>query len=219
VWIGFAYVMRGTTWVDRRLAAWQRREPVPAVYRRPPARGFMPLLRTVSLDPQTRKDIAWAGMNSVVGFTLGLAALTAAAVAAACVTMPLWYWAINDPHSHYGITNLGVFTVDSVGNSFAAAGIGLVLLPVALLIARTAASAHSAIAVRLLSPAASNEQHIGSCDLAPHDNGGLEHAPIRSTRSRTTRWLFRLGEQVGSPPGLPSVAGPDGRRAAQWESR
>jgi hypothetical protein len=152
VWIGFAYVMRWTTWVDRRLAGWQRNESVPAVYRRPDARGLMPLLKTVSTDPQTRKDFAWAGMNSVAGFSLGLVALTAATVAAACVTMPLWYWAINDPHSHYGITNLGLFTVDSVGNAFAAFGIGIVLVPVALFVARGAASAHSALAARVLAP-------------------------------------------------------------------
>jgi len=24
VWIGFAYIVRWTTWVDRRLAGWQR---------------------------------------------------------------------------------------------------------------------------------------------------------------------------------------------------
>src|SRR5215208_5758380 len=31
VWIGFAYVLRWTTRVDRRLAGWQRKERVPAV--------------------------------------------------------------------------------------------------------------------------------------------------------------------------------------------
>jgi hypothetical protein len=39
VWIGFAYVLRWTTWVDRRLAGWQRHERIRAHYRRPPAPG------------------------------------------------------------------------------------------------------------------------------------------------------------------------------------
>ena len=39
VWIGFVYVARWTTWVDRRLAAWQRHDRVPARYRRPPSPG------------------------------------------------------------------------------------------------------------------------------------------------------------------------------------
>ena len=39
-WIGFTHVLRWTTWVDRKLAGWQRHERVPAVYRRPATRGF-----------------------------------------------------------------------------------------------------------------------------------------------------------------------------------
>jgi hypothetical protein len=61
VWIGFVYVMRATTWVDRRLAGWQRHERLRAVYRRPAARGFLPFLKTVSSDAQTWKDMAWLG--------------------------------------------------------------------------------------------------------------------------------------------------------------
>ena len=30
VWIGFVYVARATTWVDRTLAGWQRHERLPA---------------------------------------------------------------------------------------------------------------------------------------------------------------------------------------------
>jgi hypothetical protein len=57
-WIGFAHVLRWTTRVDRKLAGWQRHERVPAVYRRPAARGFMPYLRTLTSDPQTWKEAA-----------------------------------------------------------------------------------------------------------------------------------------------------------------
>jgi hypothetical protein len=106
VWVGFVYVVRWTTWVDRRLAGWQRHERLPAVYRRPAARGFLPLLKTVSSDPQTFKDLAWLGLTSIAGLTLGLAAITAAGVVIAYVSMPIWYWAISDPHGQYELTNL-----------------------------------------------------------------------------------------------------------------
>src|SRR5215207_9177283 len=152
VWIGFAYVVRWTTWVDRRLAGWQRDERVRAVYRRPATRGFVPLLRTVSSDPQTWKELAWLGLTSIVGFTLGLAAIIAAGIVVAYVSMPIWYWAISDPHGQYGLTNLGLSTVDTLGEAFALAGIGLVLAPIALVLAHGCATAHAALAVRFLSP-------------------------------------------------------------------
>jgi hypothetical protein len=44
VWIGFVHVLRWTTWIDRRLAGWQRHERVPGAYRRPAGRGFLPYL-------------------------------------------------------------------------------------------------------------------------------------------------------------------------------
>jgi hypothetical protein len=152
VWIGFAYVLRWTTWVDRRLAGWQRKDRVSAVYRRPAARGFVPLLKTVSSDPQTWKDMAWLGLTSVAGFTLGLAALTAAGIVLAYLSMPIWYWAISDPDTQYGLTNLGLFTVDTVSEALAASAIGLALAPIALLLARGAAKAHAGLAARILSP-------------------------------------------------------------------
>jgi hypothetical protein len=152
VWVGFAYAARWTTRVDRRLAGWRRHDPVPAVYRDPPARGFMPLLKTVTSDRQTWKDLGWMGLTSIVGFTLGLVAVTVAAIALAYVSLPVWYWAISAPHDQYGLTNLGLFTVDTLGEAFAAMAIGLVLVPVALLLARGCASAHAGLAARILGP-------------------------------------------------------------------
>jgi uncharacterized membrane protein YdfJ with MMPL/SSD domain len=152
VWIGFAYVVRWTTWVDRRLAGWQRHERVRAVYRRPTVRGLLPLLRTVSSDAQTWKDLAWLGLTSIAGFTLGLCALTAAGIVVAYLSMPIWYWAISDPQGQYGLTNLGLFTVDTLGEALAATAIGLALAPLALLLARGCATAHAGLAARLLSP-------------------------------------------------------------------
>ena len=150
VWIGFVHVLRWTTWVDRKLAGWQRHERVLAVYRRPAARGFMPYLRTLSSDPQTWKDMAWLGVTSIVGFASGLAVITAAGLAAAYVSMPLWYWAVSHPHNQYGVTNLGFFTVDTLGEAVIMAAIGLVLIPLVLLLARWCAATHAGLAVRML---------------------------------------------------------------------
>jgi Putative sensor len=152
VWVGFVYVVRGTTWVDRRLAGWQRHEPIPAVYRRPAPSGFVPLLKTVSSDPQTWKDLGWLALTSVVGFTLGLVPVALAGFALAYLSLPIWYWAISDPGGQYGLTNLGLFTVDTLGEAVAAAAIGLALAPLALLLARGCATAHAGLAARVLSP-------------------------------------------------------------------
>jgi Putative sensor len=158
VWVGFVYVARWTTRVDRWLAGWQRNEPVRAVYRRPDARGFVPLLKTVSSDPQTWKDLAWLALTSIAAFTLGLAAITAAGIALAYLSMPIWYWAISAPDDLYGLTNLGLFTVDTFGEALAVTAIGLALVPLALLLARGCATAHAALAARILAPAARADQ-------------------------------------------------------------
>jgi hypothetical protein len=167
VWIGFAYVLRWTTWVDRKLAGWQRHERVQAVYRRPAARGFLPYLRTLSSDPQTWKNMAWLGLTSILGFAWGLAVITAAGLAAAYVSMPLWYWAVSHPHREYGVTNLGLFTVDTLGEAGITAAIGIVLIPLVLLLARWCAATHAGLAVRLLGR---------SPEQAPSDDSRSGHA-------------------------------------------
>jgi hypothetical protein len=153
VWIGFVHVLRWTTWVDRRLAGWQRHQRVPASYRRPTDRGFIPYLRTLSSDPQTWKDMAWLGVTSILGFAGGLAVVTATCLAATYISMPLWYWSASHPDSEQGVTNLGIFTVDTLAKSGVAAAIGLALIPLALLLARGCAIAHAGLAVRMLADA------------------------------------------------------------------
>jgi hypothetical protein len=68
--------------------------------------------------------------------------------------MPIWYWAISDPGGQYGLTNLGLLTVDTLGEAIAATAIGLALAPLALLLARGCATAHAALAARMLGPPA-----------------------------------------------------------------
>jgi Putative sensor len=161
VWIGFAHVLRWMTLVDRALAGWRRQERVPAVYRRPGARGLTPYLKTLSSDPQTWRDLAWLGVTSIVGFASGLVVITAAGLAVTYVSMPLWYWAISDPRTEYGVTNLGLFTVDTLREAGFATAIGLAIIPLVLLLARWCAATHAGLAVRLLGP---------STDQAPTDD-------------------------------------------------
>lgn len=150
VWIGFAHVVRWTTSVDRALAGWRRRERVPAAYRRPEARGVAAYLKTLSSDPQTWRDLAWLAVTSILGFTWGLVVITAAGLALTYVSMPLWYWAIPDRGAQYGVTNLGVLTVDTLAEAGMASFVGVALIPLVLLLARWCAATHAALAVRLL---------------------------------------------------------------------
>jgi uncharacterized membrane protein YdfJ with MMPL/SSD domain len=204
VWVGFVYVVRWTTWVDRRLAGWQRRKPLRAAYRRPAERGFLPLLRTVSADPQTWRDLAWLGLTSIAGFALGLTAVGAGGIVLAYVSMPVWYWAIPDPDGQYGLTNLGLFTVDTVGEAFAVAAIGLALCPVALLLARGCATAHAALAARILDPSSRRSRSRSPARLNLAARAARRSAGHR--RATVLGWFafvlvaFAVGSAVGVVP-------------------
>ncbi len=157
VWLGTAYIFRGTATVDRYLAGWLRREPIQGVYRRPARRGFGIRLRTVTGDPQTWKDLAWLVLNSILGFAMATIALTVTAVVIGYITMPLWWSAIANPSQQYGTLNLGIYTVTSTGWAFLTTAIGLLLAPLAVLLNRGLASGHAAVAARILRPSERQE--------------------------------------------------------------
>jgi signal transduction histidine kinase len=152
VWVGTAYAFRATAAVDRRLAGWLRRKPIPGLYIKPAERGFLARVRTVTRDPQTWKDFAWIVLNSILGFALATIAVTITGLVIGYTTMPLWWWAIADPHQQYGTLNLGVYTVTSTGWALLTTALGLVLAPLALAINRGFASGHAAVAARILGP-------------------------------------------------------------------
>jgi signal transduction histidine kinase len=152
VWLATAYAFRATATVDRRLAGWLRRKPIQGLYSKPEERGFFALLRAVTVDPQTWKDFGWLVLNSTLGFVLSLVAVTITALVIGYITMPLWWWAIADPHTQYGTLNLGVYTVTSTGWALVTTAIGLLLAPLALAINHGAAAGHSALAARVLGP-------------------------------------------------------------------
>lgn len=152
VWVGTLYVFRWTSAVDRRLAGWRRRERIDAVYRRPPEPGFWSLLKTMTVDPQTWKEAGWLVGNSIMGFIVTLVALSVSALVLTWITLPIWWWAIPNPHEQYATLNFGIYTVTSLGWAFVTMGLGLVTLPLALLLNRGVAAGHSSIAARILGP-------------------------------------------------------------------
>ncbi len=152
VWVGTLYAFRWTTAVDRRLAGWLRRERIEAVYRRPPLPGFWSLLKTTTLDPQTWKETGWLIGNSIIGFTVALVGLTATVLVLAWVTLPIWWWAIPNPHEQYATLNFGIYTVTSFGWALLTMALGLVTLPLALLLNRGIAAGHARVAASVLGP-------------------------------------------------------------------
>ncbi len=176
VWLGSAYVFRWTTWVDRRLVGWERGEPVAAVYREPHEPGILPLLRTITADPQTWKDCGWLVLNSIVGFVGAVVSLTATVVVLAYVFMPAWWWAIPDPTTQYGTLEFGVFTVESTGQAFIVTAIGLVLVPVVWWLNRGLVAGHARIAVPLLAPSESQRLRARVDDLAASRADAVEAA-------------------------------------------
>ena len=75
---------------------------------------------------------------------------TAAGLIVAYLSMPLWYWAVTDPDAEYGLTKLGQYTVDTMSEALTMTALGVALVPLVLLMARSFAKAHAGLAVRLL---------------------------------------------------------------------
>ena len=127
-------------------------------------------------DPQTWKDLGWLVLNSVAGFAAAMIGLTASAIVLAYVTMPIWWWAIPDPHTQYGTLNVGLFTVTSTGWAFVMTGIGLLLVPVAWALNHGLAGAHARLAERILGPSERQQLSARVQELARTRAGAVELA-------------------------------------------
>ncbi|MEA2241213.1 MAG: hypothetical protein QOD24_769 [Solirubrobacteraceae bacterium] len=97
-------------------------------------------------DATTWRDFAWTGLSGVVGMTLSGLALVLWACVLGLVTLPAWYWAIP------GGAELGLVDADTLPLALAAAGAGLVLVPVAGHLVRGLTIVELAWMRRLLSP-------------------------------------------------------------------
>jgi Putative sensor len=143
VGVACAYILRGVTGIDRRLAGWYLKRPIRGRYRRPSAPGVIALIKTVGRDPRTWKDAGWVLGNSLVGLVLGTVALVVTSLTISYLTTPLWWWAVPHPHDNYAVLNLGIYTVTSTSLALLTSTIGLVLLLPAIALNRRIASGHA----------------------------------------------------------------------------
>jgi signal transduction histidine kinase len=173
VWVATAYTFRGMATIDRRLAGWVRRKPIPGLYQPPRDRSRV---RTVTTDPQTWKDFGWMVLNSILGFVFALIAVAATGLVISYILMPLWWWAPSDPHTQYGTLNLGIYTVTSTGEALVTMAIGLALLPVVFLLNRGIATGHAAAAAFILGPSERQQLNARVRELATTRAGAVQAA-------------------------------------------
>jgi signal transduction histidine kinase len=138
---------RGLAHLERRRAALVLGAPVPERYRRADAPGIVPRLKALLADAQTWKDLAWHLLLLPVGIAGFTIAVTTWGTTLGLLAMPAWYWSVTDP----GV-DLGLFTVDTLGEAFAASGAGLVSISLTVALVRGSAAATGAFARLLLGP-------------------------------------------------------------------
>ena len=150
VWVAVAGGLRATVDLDRRLVGWYRGVSLNGLYRNQVAGTLTLRLKATLADPRTWADLRWLVLNSVFGFVCATVALAVTAEVISLVAMPLWWWAISDPHHQYATLNLGIYTVTSTGWALVTAALGLALAPIALAVNRALARVHSRVAQRYL---------------------------------------------------------------------
>ena len=150
VWLPFAECFRLIAAGDRRLVGWYLGERLGGDYRLARSKNIIELVKLALTDRRVWADVGWLMLNSVLGFAVGTVALTVTGEVFSLIVMPLWWWALSDPHHQYATLNLGIYTVTSPGWALLTTAIGLTLAPVALAVNRAAARGHSLVAQRCL---------------------------------------------------------------------
>ena len=150
VWLAVAGGLRATVDLDRHLVGWYRGIPLKGRYRDHVDGSLSARVKATLADPRTWADLRWLVLNSVVGFVCATVALAVTAEVISLVAMPLWWWAISDPHHQYATLNLGIYIVTSTSWALVTAALGLALMPVALGINRALANFHSRVAHRYI---------------------------------------------------------------------
>ncbi len=143
----FFWLFRWFARIERHRAAIVLGAPIPERYRRgEPDASWFARLRAAAADPATWKDFAWTGICGVLGFALAVVVLSLWGSVLYLISLPLWYWAPKPPMS-FGFTD-----VDTLPKALAAAGVGLLLIPVCGLIVRGLTRLELAAMVPLLRP-------------------------------------------------------------------
>jgi hypothetical protein len=150
VWVAVAGGLRATVDLDRHLVGWYRGVPLKGRYRDQVAGSLSARVKATLADPRTWADLRWLVLNSLIGFVCATVALAVTTEVISLMAMPLWWWAISDPHHQYATLNLGIYTVTSTGWALVTAALGLALAPVALGVNRALARVHSRVAERYL---------------------------------------------------------------------
>ncbi|RQX18013.1 histidine kinase [Micromonospora ureilytica] len=147
----------GATWVTRRLAGLERRRAgwvlgaaVAAPYLPIEGATVRQRVRAVAVQPATWRDLAWLVAVFPLGLAGGIAAIVVAVVDLAAVVAPLWAWAVPNPHAPFPMRPL----MTTVPGRFGLTVLGVLLLPVAAWLLRTAGRAQARIARALLAPGA-----------------------------------------------------------------
>jgi hypothetical protein len=153
VFLACTYAFRGVADLDRRSAALMGGPRLQGRYRLHRG-GLWARVRTAGTDPRTWKDLAWLVVHSLVGFAFGVLAVSATVTVVGVALLPAWSWAVPD-----GV-QLGLWTVDSLGEAFANALLALPLALVTVVLLRAMALAHSGLAVLLLDDAATAPESL-----------------------------------------------------------
>jgi Putative sensor len=123
---------RGFAAVERARASFVLGEPVHAPERTWKRETVWETTKAVLGDPGGWRDLAWAVVLMPIGIATFTIAVSVWSVALACLTSPLWYWALPDD------SNDTIALLDSTSPGWSALRvlIGLVLVPLAIAICR-----------------------------------------------------------------------------------
>ena len=132
--------------VERRRAAIVLGAPIPERY--PPAAGgsWTGRLQALLGDATTWRDFAWTALAGVVALPLSALAVTLWGLVLGLVTLPAWYWSLP------GSADVGIWGIDTLPRALAAAGAGLLLLPIAGIVVRGLTVVELAFMRGLLAP-------------------------------------------------------------------
>jgi signal transduction histidine kinase len=124
---GTLLAMRWLARVERRRAGIVLGAPIEERYRplSQEPRSWAARLYELIGESTTWRDFAWSAAWGWIGPIVASLAVGLWVGVLALVTLPVWYWAIPDPGF-----DLGLFTADGFPLALAAAGIGLLLVPV-----------------------------------------------------------------------------------------
>jgi signal transduction histidine kinase len=166
VLLGFATLLacRWFARFERRRAAIVLGAPIPERYKTDAGGRWTAQLRALLGDATTWRDFGWAGLAGIVALPLSSLAVTLWGLVAGLVTLPLWYWSLPDS------ANVGVANIDTLPRALAAAGAGLLLIPVTGWVVRGLTVAELGVMRALLCPR-------GEADAGDAPEAGREATP------------------------------------------